>query len=64
MTIRGEGNKNTQKTSLHKSIKKSKKKKKEWLFLMVTFTKGFFASNCIKNEGRVRQQKNDYRRFP
>ena len=27
-----------------------KVKKKEWLFLMVTFTKGFFASNCIKNE--------------
>ena len=60
MTIRGEGNKNTQKTSLHKSIMKSKKEK-EWLFLMVTFTrsylcigkkKRFFASNCIKNERR------------
>ena len=48
----GEGNKNTQKTSVHKYIKKSKKKKKEWLFLMVTFTKGFFASNCITNERR------------
>ena len=27
MTIRGEGNKNTQKTSLHKSVMKSKKEK-------------------------------------
>ena len=41
MTIRGEGNKNTQKT-LHKSIMKSKKEK-EWLFLMVTFTRSYLC---------------------
>ena len=32
MTIRGEGSKNTQKTSLHKSIMKSKKEKERLTF--------------------------------